>query len=517
RKLLNIDLDIIKKVYDYTPDLIREVVDDEILVSVSVNYYIEQAIAYKCLYINENHENNTEFDVDRAIQAYERRHNFFLDDGQIDAVKSIFNSGVSVITGGPGTGKTTIIKVIVDIFMGRNKRFELCAPTGRASKRMTQATGIESKTIHRLIGYSSENHQNMYNENNQLNTDVVIIDEISMCDIYIFYALLKALPPKCRLILVGDKDQLPSVSCGNILSDIIRSGVINVVSLKMVHRQDETSSIVTNAHRINEGEMPISKGVNDFFIDQKVEVNDILNAVSTMVKYRIPSYLNINQSDIQVIAPMRNGECGVNMLNALLQKELNPSTNTYMVEDTKFKLGDRVMHIKNNYDLTWVDARTGLTGAGVFNGDLGYVEQVRNNGLVVRFEDDRIVNYEKEDLKQLALAYCISVHKSQGSEFPVVILVLSRYSPMLVTRNLIYTAVTRAKRMVVIVGSKEILKRGVENNYTAKRYTLLKHFLEVTGTSDGTNKSSKAYDEAVFLIPDNINLSYDDIFNDDKK
>ena len=518
-KLLNLDIERVNEVYKTTPKLCREIVDDQILVSISTNYIIESSIAIKLKILNECAKNDTRFDVKKAIEAYERRNHFELDEGQIEAVESIFDNAVSVITGGPGTGKTTIIKAIVDIIMGRRKTFALCAPTGRASKRMSQATGIEAKTIHRLIGYSAESHKNLYNERNQLDTDVIIIDEISMCDIYIFNALLKAVRNDCKLILVGDKDQLPSVACGNILKDIIDSKVINVVSLKTIHRQSENSTIVTNAHKINNGEMPEISNTKDFFLSTKILHSDIIDDVVTMVKARIPTYLNITPADIQVLAPMKNGESGVNVINSVLQRELNPSTNVFKAEEYNFKLGDRVMHTQNNYDLEWTDLNTGYTGYGVFNGDLGYVVDMLSDGIVVQYEDDRLVRYTKETIKQLQLAYAISVHKSQGSEFPVIILVLSRYSPMLVTRNLIYTAVTRARKMVVIVGNKEILRKGILNDYTAKRYTLLKHFLEMSGSSNSYENSypNKGTELGQILIPDDINTTYSSIFTDDEE
>ena len=368
--------------------------------------------------------------------------------------------------------------VIVNMVKNRGKRALLCAPTGRASKRMMEATGEEAKTIHRLLGMDGSGRECDFNESTPLPVDVLIVDEISMADIYIFNTLLKAIPLGARLVLVGDKDQLPSVACGNILSDVIDSKVINVVYLTEVYRQDAFSTIVSNAHRINRGEMPVTKDAKDFFFSTKSDVKGIQTDVLSMIKTRIPSFLNVASSDIQVLSPIKKSEVGVEVLNTLLQEELNPSGAEFKKKDTVFRQGDRVMQTVNNYQLEWTKTNSYEShGTGVFNGDIGVVAIVERERLQVEFDDGRRVWYDMSAVDELTLAYCISVHKSQGSEFPVVILVLGRSSPLLLTRNLVYTAVTRAKRMVVIIGEENVLRGAINNTYTAKRYSLLRHLI----------------------------------------
>jgi exodeoxyribonuclease V alpha subunit len=454
-------------------------VDNFNMVATKVNYHTEKAIATKLLALNSTVE-KWNFDIEKEFSTYEKTSGLKLHTLQKNAIKSVFENGVCVITGGPGTGKTTIIKGITNILANHNLNVVLCAPTGRASKRMTEATGVEAKTIHRMLGmeFNGKNDMFIHNETNPLEVDALIVDEISMADIYIFHALLKSIPFGARLILVGDKDQLPSVSCGNILSDIISSQLINVVYLTEIYRQSKESMIVVNAHKINAGELPETQGAKDFFIDSKNDSLGILNAVTSMTKSRIPQFLDIETKDIQVLAPMKKGLVGVENLNLELQKALNPNGTGIKHKETSFLTGDKVMQIVNNYSTEWV--KNGIyqeSGKGVFNGDIGYVVNAKGDTVKVEFEDGKVVTYTAGSLDELILAYCVSVHKSQGSEFDVVIMVVSGGNYMLLTRNLLYTAVTRAKKMVVLVGSEENIRKMISNNYTAKRYSLLKPFM----------------------------------------
>lgn len=450
-------------------------------IASSVNYTTENAIAAKLIrLIRDAH--TIEMDVEKEIEQYEERNKIFLHKTQKEAITFAVNSGVMVVTGGPGTGKTTIIKCIIDILTARGKNVLLCAPTGRAAKRMSEATGKEASTIHRLLCMEFQNGKFIFkkNELSPLEADVVIVDEISMADIFIFNALLKALSSGTRLVLVGDKDQLPSVSCGNILADVISSGALPVICLTEIYRQEADSLIILNAHKINSGEMPeINNRSKDFFLDVKTSAGEIAGDAVEMVATRIPRHFGIPSSDIQVLAPLKRGVAGVENLNKLLQKELNPTGKEVNVGDVIFRVGDKVMQAVNDYDIAW-EKSFGLKeeGEGVFNGDIGYIKDVSKAGeILVEFEDGKRVVYSKDNRDELIPAYAVSVHKSQGSEFSAVILALSSSSGMLLNRNLLYTAVTRAKNLVVIVGERQTVAKMVANNYTAKRHTLLKEFL----------------------------------------
>ncbi|MBO4539559.1 MAG: ATP-dependent RecD-like DNA helicase [Clostridia bacterium] len=449
-------------------------VDGVEVAAAAVNYETENAIAAKLLRLIDNPSPADE-NLDNDLFIYEKVNKITLDEKQKEAIKSVFHNGVTVITGGPGTGKTTIIKGVVALMRLRRKKVTLAAPTGRACKRITEATGEEARTLHRLLGIDFSSDRRSYDEINPLPVDVLIVDEISMADIYIFNALLKAVPTGARLVLVGDKDQLPSVSCGNILSDTIESGLVNTVFLTEVHRQAEGSYIVTNAHRINNGQMPVYKGAKDFFFISRSE-EDAVQEVVGMVKTRIPAYLGVTPSDVQVLAPMKKSVVGVENLNAVLQDALNPRGTEKELGQSRFRVGDRVMQTSNNYQLEW-KRDDGEHGTGIFNGDLGKVVAFDKEGMTVLFEDGKRVVYAGSDADEIMLAYAVSVHKSQGSEFPVVILVLGSGGYTLLTRNLLYTAVTRARKMVVVIGSEATVKRMVANTYTVKRYSLLKHLL----------------------------------------
>lgn len=462
-------------------------VDTTEIVMLSRYYYYENIISQKLIWL-ANCQNNEEFDVEEEIANFEQRNNISFHEEQKKAIVGAINNGVFVITGGPGTGKTTIIKCILEILNSQQKTVSLVAPTGRAAKRMSDSTGHEAKTIHRLLEVNviqSNESFFIHNESNPLKTDVVIVDEVSMVDVSLMSSLLKAMPRDCKLILVGDKDQLPSVGAGNVLSDILESGVISYCMLTKIFRQGEKSLIITNAHLINEGKMPLIDNTSmDFFFDSKNEPEIIKDTILDLVTTRLPKFLNVDPQSIQVLAPLKAGVCGIENLNKVLQEKINPpASNKRQVEfgQTIFREGDKVMQMSNNYDLEWKKhgRYADETGKGVFNGDIGFISTIDPNTseVVVEFEDGRICLYTRPDLIDLSLSYAITIHKSQGSEFDTIIIPAIAGPSIILTRNLIYTAVTRAKKMVVIVGEKQYLKRMVSNKYTATRFTLLKRLL----------------------------------------
>ncbi len=457
--------------------------EGEDIVALSENYYMEKKLAGNLMRIEQSFSPLTA-DVDYDIEEFEKLNAIKLHDMQKFAVKTAAERGVVVITGGPGTGKTTIIKCILYILQKKGSRVVMCAPTGRAAKRMSEATDYEAKTIHRLLDldYTGGRGYFTYNEDTRLNCDAVIVDEVSMVDSFLMKSLTNAVKNGARLILTGDKDQLPSVGAGNVLADIIGSGCFDVVHLTEVYRQAAESLIITNAHRINSGEMPVlNVKDNDFFFDRKSDPAEILETVTDMVVTRIPRYLGVASDKIQVLAPMKKGMLGVNNLNSRLQEILNPfvyGKPEIISEERIFRLGDKVMQIANNYQAEWV--RGDERGTGVFNGDIGRITAIdkQTSRITVTFEDDRICTFSAAETDDLALAYAISIHKSQGCEFDAVVLPVTGGNFMLHTRNLLYTAVTRAKKMAVLIGLKENIAKMVENNYTAKRYSLLKYFLK---------------------------------------
>ena len=431
----------------------------------------------------------------RAISAFEKRRSISFSPTQRQAIRSALENGVFVITGGPGTGKTTIINCILELLSPDNQTV-LCAPTGRAAKRMTEATGTEACTIHRLLEYGGDEGVFSRNEENPIEADCVIADETTMIDLPLMRALLRAIEPGTRLILVGDADQLPSVGAGNILGDILESGEVPCIRLTEIYRQSGQSRIVLNAHLINSGKMPVlnEKGT-DFFFERKLSVTDAACSIAALVTRRLPAYLGypedqfaaLSVRNIQVLAPARKGECGVNSLNLLLQEALNPPSPDkpqLVWNDTVFRLGDKVIQTRNDYKISWRKLSPPWEeGAGIFNGDVGFVIAVdpENHSLTVLFDEEKEVIYESGDLEYLEQAYCLSVHKAQGSEFPVVVMPVTGGSPMLLTRNLLYTALTRAKHLVVLVGTEEVIRRMVENDHVIRRYTTLARRLVETG------------------------------------
>lgn len=431
--------------------------------------------------------------ISDLLSLYEKVNKITLHESQKQAVVTALMSGATIITGGPGTGKTTIIKAIIYIIKQINASFMLCAPTGRAAKRMSEATGETAKTIHRLLdlNYKGKEFASCftYNEDTTLPTDILIVDEVSMCDEYVFSSLIKAIPKGAKMIIVGDADQLPSVGAGNVFHDLIASGELPLVRLTQIYRQDEKSLIITNSHRINEGEMPIIDNTSrDFYFIEKNNAEDNLNEVISLCLNRLPDFANVSSKDIQVLCPMKKGINGVININNELQKNLNPQN--YLKKEIKtneniFRIGDKVIHTVNNYQLEWTRLNhtpNGYdleSGVGIYNGDIGYITNVDKASMkmTVTFEDNRSAEYSADCFDQLQLAYAISIHKSQGSEFPVVIISLCSGSNMLLTKNLLYTAVTRAKNLVVIVGEKYVMKRMITNNYCKKRFTYLKELI----------------------------------------
>ncbi len=462
-------------------------VDGKRCIALSKYYKIEKNIASNLINLKYT-ARPLNIDTAGLIDEFERVNDIKFHPNQRQAIDGAVNNGVTVITGGPGTGKTTIIKCISYIFNALKLRIEYCTPTGRAAKRLSQSTGQEAKTIHRMLGmeYRDGNLRFAYNKHNKMSADVVIVDELSMADVVIINSLLNALKDGCRIVLVGDKDQLPSVGAGNILADVIASKLIDVNYLTYIYRQSEDSLIVSNAHLINQCKMPvIDNESKDFFVNYKDNQQDILDTVTQMVSRRLPSYAGVKPTDIQVLCPLKGGIAGVNNLNAQLQRLLNPKKprEAEMYHgNVCFRTGDKVMQVQNDYSMEWQKNNPDGTieeGTGVFNGDIGFVTEIAKdaNLLFVTFEDGRQAKYSGDGLENLRLAYAVTIHKSQGSEFDVALITVINGPPTILNKNLLYTAVTRAKKMVVLVCSKKVLGMMVSNNYVKKRTTMLKKFL----------------------------------------
>lgn len=472
--------------------IFQENQNGETAVYLNRYYYAESYTAKRLIELASNTAGYAG-DIDAEIDALENRQSLGLDskfaENQITAIKVALTEGVLVITGGPGTGKTTVIKAILSLLKKRGASVELAAPTGRAAKRLEEATGMEAKTIHRLLGMTAgdddANNQHFEkNEENLLEADVFIIDESSMVDIILMYNLLRAIPPGARLILAGDADQLPSVGPGNVLKDIINSNEIKVVKLTEIFRQSRESAIVMNAHRINSGERPVfNENGRDFFFLKRRNADDAVEAVKELVRSRLPKFAAASSlTDIQVLSPMRKSPLGSVNLNLTLQEALNPGNRKKAEKQMNgfvFREGDKVMQIKNNYNLSWrvLDGKRRVVseGTGVYNGDEGIIVKIDNAGeiLRVRFDGGREADYDFSRLEELELAYAVTIHKSQGSEYKVVVIPIHSGPPALMTRNLLYTAVTRAKELVVLVGVPETLYRMVENNREVRRFSAL--------------------------------------------
>lgn len=447
---------------------------------------IEKSVASRLVKL-KNEVYKMEQDFDKLVDSFEKGNKLKFHESQRNAIINASKSGVTVITGGPGTGKTTIVKCICQLFRLHGMKVALAAPTGRASKRLAEATGQPAKTIHRLLGceFAGGKVHFAYNEYNPLDADVLIVDETSMVDCVVFNSLLKALPKGCRLVLVGDKDQLPSVGAGNVLGDIIASGLFDINYLTYIYRQASDSLIVSNAHLINQGKMPVFNNKSqDFFHLPTADANETANHVVSLVTTRLPNYTKTDMREIQVLSPMKIGPAGVENLNKLLQQQINPyqkGKNQINVGNTIFREGDKVMQTQNDYEIEWARKIDGAIefGQGVFNGDIGYVTKVNvpEGFLEVTFDDGRVTQYNRSEMSSLMLAYAITVHKSQGCEFDVVVIPLYGGAPTIINKNLLYTAVTRAKKYVVLVGSKKYISVMIHNNFIISRNTMLKHFL----------------------------------------
>lgn len=474
-----------------------------------VMYYTELNVARMLLDLNRS----CRLDEDKLYQRLEKVEKSFditLDDTQRQAVAEAAKQGLFVLTGGPGTGKTTTINAMIRFFEAEGMEILLAAPTGRAAKRMTETTGKEARTIHRLLEISrgpvGENEDSRLgrteklhferNERNPLEADVVIIDEVSMVDIHLLHGLLKAVSVGTRLILVGDENQLPSVGPGNVLHDILASGQIPVVRLKKIFRQAGESHIIVNAHRINAGQsIDIETKNQDFFMIKKDAINDVLGFTVALVRDKLPGYVKCSPLDIQVLTPMRKGELGVERLNTILQANLNPPSERKKEKEAHgilFREGDKVMQIKNNYQLEWEyrDRRgnAGTGGVGVFNGDIGLIRDINLFAqlVTVEFDESRFAEYSFADLEELELAYAVTIHKSQGSEYPAVVIPILTGPRPLLHRNLLYTAVTRAKKCVAMIGSAATVEAMVANVQEQRRYTsLTEHILEMTDNLAG--------------------------------
>lgn len=473
--------------------------DEERIVYAGRYYYLElncaRMLTDLCIPSGETRE-----EAEKKLAKQEESSRIVLEQEQREAVLTAAMSGLLVLTGGPGTGKTTTINEIIRYFRRERLTVALAAPTGRAAKRMTETTGYEAKTIHRLLEISSSAEEDAFdirftrNASNPLETDVVIIDEMSMVDISLMYALLLAVRAGTRLILVGDVDQLPSVGPGAVLRDVIRSKAFPCVELTKIFRQAESSDIVVNAHKINHGEqISLSNKSRDFFFLRRDDTNRIISNIIELIRDKLPPYVHAGASDIQVLAPMRKGPLGVERLNAILQEYLNPpgpDKKEKSYGDRLFRVGDKIMQTKNNYQIGWeVRGRYGFpidTGEGIFNGDMGIIREIDDytRQMLIEFDDGRFVDYPYAELEDLELAYAVTIHKSQGSEYPAVILPLLSGPRMLMTRNLLYTAVTRAKSCVVILGSEDAVRSMIQNKSEQLRYTSLDERIRELCTED---------------------------------
>lgn len=476
-------------------------------------YFRERRVAAKLHALDISEEEAESWN--QAIEKLLKKEKLDLDPLQKEAIYLAAKSGILVITGGPGTGKTTTIKTILRLFNERGKNISLAAPTGRAAKRMSEATDYPAKTLHRLLEYmgkGGEEEEESFirlfqrNEENPLDTDVIIVDEMSMVDLYLMDALLKAVKPGTRLILVGDSNQLPSVGAGNVLRDILSSGCIKTIQLKKIFRQALESDIVVNAHKINEGIEPdLSKRSKDFLFIRGEQAEKIFSDIAVLMKEKLPKYLDIDVLSVQVMSPQKKGALGVESLNRYLQESLNPKDKNKAEKELYgklFRLGDKVMQVKNNYKLAWeIPGKFNIPieeGEGIFNGDIGRITEINHfaETMTVFFDDKKVV-YNFSDCEDLELAYAITIHKSQGSEYDAVILPLYRGPQILMSRNLLYTAVTRAKSCVCLLGDPRVFRTMIHNETEQKRYSgLREQLVEMKHSAfEQTEMPYSAYDE----------------------
>lgn len=487
--LLEIEPEYIEKHYmNLAMDrkIIMRQVEDVTQIYASAFFYMEANTATMLKNLDASFD-VPDIEIEARLRQIEKQTKMDLDEHQVEAVKEAVRNGVLVITGGPGTGKTTTINTIIKYFESEGMDIFLAAPTGRAAKRMSETTGFEARTIHRMLELNGGVEGNAgfeRNEQNPLETDVIIIDEMSMVDISLMYSLLKAIVAGTRLILVGDVNQLPSVGPGNVLKDIIDSGLFHTVMLTKIFRQASTSDIIVNAHKINRGEpVELDNKSMDFFFLKRYDADKIINVTLQLILQKLPKFVGASMMDIQVLTPMRKGLLGVERLNTVLQMYLNPPDKRKKEKEhgtTLFREGDKVMQIKNNYQLEWeIRSKYGLCidkGTGVFNGDTGIIEEINDfaETVTVCFDEGRMVEYPYKLLEELELAYAVTIHKSQGSEYPAVVIPLLSGPRMLMNRNLLYTAVTRAKKCVTIVGNDTTFEQMIANNSQLKRYSGLR-------------------------------------------
>ena len=485
-ELLGIDKDIIEKNYmdlSIERKIIMKQSGEQTQIYSASFYYMEANTATMLRELDIAYD-VADAEIEQRIHNIEKQTGMQLDEHQVQAVKEAVRNGLLVITGGPGTGKTTTINTIIRYFEMEGMDIFLAAPTGRAAKRMSETTGFEARTIHRMLELNGGMEGSAgfeRNETNPLETDLVIIDEMSMVDITLMNSLLKAIAPGTRLILVGDINQLPSVGPGSVLKDIIQSEAFNVVMLTKIFRQASTSDIIVNAHKINRGEeVSLDNKSMDFFFLKRYEADIIINVVLQLVKQKLPKFVDATPYDIQVLTPMRKGLLGVERLNGILQQYLNPPDQSKREKehgDMVFREGDKVMQTKNNYQLEWeICTKFGLTvdkGMGIFNGDMGIITEINDfaETMTVEFDEGRKVEYSYKLLDELELAYAITIHKSQGSEYPAVVIPLLSGPSMLMNRNLLYTAVTRARKCVTLVGNDTTFNQMIQNTSQQKRYS----------------------------------------------
>ncbi len=483
--LINIDEEDVYKAIERL--ILEGEITKEEICGVSACYlttlYEDEAYVARRLATMSMRNERSNASVDELIKKAEAERDIVFNDMQKNAIDMAINSSIMLLTGGPGTGKTTVIQGMLSSFERLKLRVMLAAPTGRAAKRMSEFCKVEAKTIHRMleIGYDDSGERMFFarDEENKLEADVLIIDEMSMVDISLFAATLRALPQKCKLILVGDADQLPSVGAGNVFNDVLNSGCFPTVRLTHIFRQAAQSDIIVGAHDVNGGKLPdLTKKDNDLFFLRRTNDEDIVKTVLELCKTRLPKNMNIPSSQIQVLSVSRKGEIGTNSLNFNLQRELNPAEvgkDEKRIGERLFRIGDRVMQIKNNYTATWYSIYGDETGYGVFNGDIGEVISIDevDETITVNF-DSRLVHYPFSGAHELEHAYAMTVHKSQGSEFRAVVLIAGRSAPQLLHRSVLYTAMTRARELLIIVGDGEVIKYMVENNKQRKRYSALR-------------------------------------------